>query len=197
MAKNNVSSRLAELRKAWRSAEPRIFGTPLPDGEYCGKIVGFVVGQSKKGRLQLEWTLKVTSGKKKGREVRRYSGLETQENLEFLQGDLKTLELTIPDNPDDLPDLADEAIGLGVRFQVRTSVSDETKFTNIDFIERLDKSDAGGDEDADDDDDDAPDKDEVDDEPDEDENADDEEEEEEEDEDKSPPKKVKKGKHRS
>lgn len=111
-------------------------GQTLPDGEYEGVIVDAVVGESKSEskRLQCVWTLRATEdGDYKDREVLKFSGLETGDNMAWFKGDLEALELDIPDNIDNIGDTLNDAINLPILFSVRT----RDEFTNIDFIEVL------------------------------------------------------------
>jgi len=132
-ASGGVSGRLGESQDDWEGAEPRSFGAPLPDGQYEGIIENAIIEESRNGRLQARWDLLVTEGDCEGRQIRKYNGLETKDNLAWFKGDLETLDLTVPDDFTDIGDTLEEACGMGIRFQVRS----RDEFTNIDFIEPL------------------------------------------------------------
>lgn len=139
---DSLATRLAAAQADWAGVEARTFGAPLPDGEYVGTIDDAVIGESRAQRLQCTFTLKVTEGACEGREVRKFSGLETEDNMAFFKGDLETLDLQVPDALTDLGEVLEEAIGMPIRFQVRS----RDEFTNIDFIERLEGDGNGGEE---------------------------------------------------
>ena len=161
--KAGVAGRLGGLQKDWNKSEARHRGAALPDGEYEGVIEQVLLEESQNGRLQCRWDLLVTSEECEGRQIRKYNGLETKDNLDWFKGDLECLDIEIPDDLSELGEVLAEAQGLAIAFQVRS----KDEFTNIDFIEVLEAG--ASDEEAD--------------EPDEDEETEEEEEEEEADED--------------
>jgi len=132
--KGDLTSTLSKLQKNWKKTKPRQAGVPVPDGQYPARIESVVIEESKSSkRMQVNWGLKIVEGDYENREVHKFSGLETEDNLAFLQGDLETLELAIPDSINDLGEVLTEAAGLLLEINVRTS----NEFTNIDFIELL------------------------------------------------------------
>ncbi len=172
--KKNTASTLKSLQKNWKKTEPRKVGAPVPDNGYSARINTAVIEESKaSGRLQVNWGLEVTDGDYAGRKLFKFSGLESEDNLAFLQGDLETLELPIPENIADLGEVLEDAAGLAVEVNVRT----KEEFTNVDFIELLEDEDSDEDEDEDED------EEEEEDDTDEDEESDDEDDDEDEDED--------------
>ena len=136
--RSGVAGRLGNAQDSWESSEARSFGAPLPDGQYEGIIEAALIEESRNGRLQVRWDLLVTEGDCEGRQVRKYNGLETKDNMDWFKGDLQTLNLDVPDDITNLGDTLEAASGMAIRFQVRT----RDEFTNIDFIEPLE---GGGD----------------------------------------------------
>ena len=134
-AGTSSSSDLALRQADWDASEARSFGAPLPDDEYEGIIENAVIETSRNGRLQVRWDLLVTTGPCEGRQCRKYSGLETKENMDWLKGDLETLDLQIPEEIENLGDTLEAACGMGIRFQVRS----RDEYTNVDFIEPLEE----------------------------------------------------------
>ena len=63
----------------------------LPDGTYQGKLDKIYLEQSKKGRNQCVMDFEIVSGSYQGRNQRKYCGMETPDNLDFLTRDLRTL----------------------------------------------------------------------------------------------------------
>ena len=174
------SSRLKALQKDWKKAAPKKFGQQAPDGSYEVKIVGAVIEEAKaeSKRLQIRWTLKILDGDYKGREITHRSGLEGQDALSYLQGELDTMELEIPENITDITELLPEAIGL----DLLVSLSTRNEFQNIRFEELLEADEADDDLEEDEEEEDE----DEDEDADEDEEEDEEEEEEEEDDDSYP-----------
>ncbi len=132
-----LSARLRAAQDDWLDSQARQAGVAPPDGEYEGVIKDVVVGESKseKKRLQCTWTLRCTDGQwPEDRDILKFSGLETKDNMDWFKGDLEALELKASKRLDRIGDVLNEAIDLRILFKVRT----RDEFTNIDFIERLD-----------------------------------------------------------
>ncbi len=176
--KGNLATELKNLQKNWKKSKPRKSGSSIPDGDYGVRIESAIIAEARtSGRMQVVWTLQVISPKDfEGRSVLKFSGMETEDNLDFLQGDLEVLELSIPDKISDLGATLEEAAGLLVDINVYT----KDEFTNINFLELLEDDDTDDDEEEDEEDED---EDEDDDEEEEEEEDEDEEEEEEDDDD--------------
>lgn len=135
--KSSLSSRLKALQKTWKKTEPRKVGAPLAPGDYTARIDTATIGESKSGRIQIDWALTIVGDEYDGKKVHRYTGLETEENLGFLQGDLEVLGLTIPDDIDDLGDTLTEANGM----MVEITVVKNDEFLNIYFNDVVDGDD--------------------------------------------------------
>ncbi|KKL89709.1 hypothetical protein LCGC14_1911940, partial [marine sediment metagenome] len=135
--KSNLMDKLKALKASWKGASPRQSGSPVPDDDYGMEMVSAIISESKSsGRLQVVFTLKVLEGDYEGKEIKKYAGMDTPDNLDYLQGDLQALELEIPDDIDDLGPVLEEAAGLQVDVTVRTNDS----FVNLDFNELLTES---------------------------------------------------------
>ncbi|KKK73274.1 hypothetical protein LCGC14_2895480, partial [marine sediment metagenome] len=175
-SKKNLASTLKNIQKGWKKTQPRKVGAPVPDDSYSARIESAVIEESKSsGRLQVHWELEITDGDYKGRKIHKFSGLETDDNLAFLQGDLETLELPIPEKIDDLGEVLEDAKGLLLEINVRT----KEEFTNIDFIELLEDDEGEEEEEEEEEDDEEDDEASEDEDEDEAENEDEDEEEEE------------------
>lgn len=136
-------SKLKALQKTWKKTKPKKFGKQAPDGDYEAKIVSAVIEEAKSsGRLQVKWGLKIIEGDYKGRELTHRSGIEGDEALAYLQGELETLELEIPDQLADIGEVIQAAIGLEVDITLAT----RGEFQNLSFNELLE---AGDDDDED------------------------------------------------
>lgn len=131
-----VTATLSALQKTWKKTVPRTIGAAVPIGLYPMRIESAVIekAKGKSKRLQINWELTVASGDYENRKVRRFTGLETDDNLAFLQGDFEILEVPIPDSIADIGESLEQVGGLLVEVNVRT----KDEFTNYDFVELLD-----------------------------------------------------------
>jgi hypothetical protein len=139
-----IKKRLAAIQDMWAAAEPAQGFAELPVGQYRGKILSAVIELSKKDRLQLVWSIKVTKGDHKGTEVKRFSGLETDKNLAWLKGDFAILGVEVDgDDSNAIAEAGAEVEDLEIIFNVRT----KEEYTNIDFVDVVkDGADEDGDE---------------------------------------------------
>ena len=174
--KGNLMSKLKGLQTSWKKGKPRKAGFPVPDNDYGVEILIAAIEVARSsGRMQINYAMQVLDGDYEGKEIHKYAGLETDDNIDFAMGDLETLELDVPEDIGDLGPVLEGAVGLQVDVTVRTDGS----FANVDFNELLAEGDGDSDDDdADDDDadatdDDDDDSDDADAEPDSDDNADD------------------------
>jgi hypothetical protein len=118
---------LKKLEKKWGGVEPRHGRAPVPDGTYQCRIDTASMDVSKNsGRLQITWGFVVLNGPEEGNKIFKYDGLETDENMAWVQGTLETLELKIPKKLSTLKKILLKAVGLAVEVQVRT----KGEFTN-------------------------------------------------------------------
>jgi hypothetical protein len=130
----SLKKRLAALQDLWAAgaSAPKRGFQELADGEYKGKIVAAELAESKAGRNQVVWTLKVTAGPSKGQTVKRFSGLATEENMAWLAGDLQTLGIEF--DADDVESLI-VALGEAVDLDIVLKVRHKDEYTNIDFVD--------------------------------------------------------------
>jgi len=98
-----VAKLLSGLEDAWESSEAQSF-TSIPDGPYTAKLVSMELGVSKNERLQVVSTYKVVDGKQKGREVKRFDGIDNDVSMGWFKGYCEVLELDIPDSIKNLPE---------------------------------------------------------------------------------------------
>ena len=136
--KVSLADRLSELGKSWKKTEPRKVGAPLPPGEYVFRIETATIETSKKDRLQVKWELTVMEpAEMEGKKVNRWTGIENDDALAFLQGDLQTLEIEIPDDIDDLGDALEKTQGL----LVAGAAVKSDEFLNIYFNDLVESAD--------------------------------------------------------
>lgn len=81
----------------------------IPEGTYTANLVSMSPEVSKTSkRPQINSLFIITEGDRKGFMIRKYSGLETESNIDFLARDIDTLGYEFPGDPADLPDLCNE-----------------------------------------------------------------------------------------
>ena len=130
MAKTSVASKLKMLQKKWKAASPRT-GGGLPDGDFEGVIKSGVIKTCKDGELQAVWEIEVTGPDGfEGRKQSKFAYLGGENSLDWFQGDLATLGIDLPDDPEDLPSVMGETEGLPIAFRVRSKQEN----TNIYFL---------------------------------------------------------------
>lgn len=148
-----MASLAAKIKKAERAfgkarkrAKEEGMGN-LPDAAYRGRIKEAKIGESGNGRLQHILAIKISEGESKGEVVRKYSGMDTEDSIMYLQKDIGRLGHDGFDSMDDLEEINAELIGLYIRFKLVT----RGDFQNL-YIDKL----LGTDDDADADDPDEP-----------------------------------------
>ncbi len=148
--KGDIQSRLKKMQSSWEETEPSRGRINLPDDNYGVRINSAVLEESKSsGRLQIHWDMTVIDeGDFENVSVHKYDGIDTEENLPYVQGALEALELDIPDDLADIGETLEAAAGLEVDITVAT----KDEFTNIYFNELLQGAGEEGDDEADDDD---------------------------------------------
>ena len=132
--KATLSSRLKALQKSWKTATPKQGGVGVPDGTYEVRIESAILEEAKSTeRLQIHWVLTVLTEEYANKALHKYDGCDRPEDLDWVQGTLETLELTIPDNIADIGPTLEEAQGLLAEVTVQT----RDEFTNIYFNDLL------------------------------------------------------------
>ena len=80
-----LKDELIALQKKWRKSKARNVQQKLEDGKYIIKIIDTRLERSKSSdRLQIACVGQVVKGRSKGRMIYWYSGLETEENISFV-----------------------------------------------------------------------------------------------------------------
>lgn len=109
-------------------------GSSVPDGTYVAEIADVFFENSKKsGKLLFVWDFSILEGEYTGENVRKFSGVETVDNLRFWKGDLATVGIYLQ-KPSDI-NLA-EFIGRRVEITVKTKKRDDGEFRNV-YINKL------------------------------------------------------------
>lgn len=100
---SEFSNRLKKLGGNWKKASKRdpseFGGSSIDDGIYRLRITGCELTESaSSGRLQIHWEFTVAEGDNKGEQVHDYDGLESEDNLFFLQRKLARLGKEVPED---------------------------------------------------------------------------------------------------
>ncbi len=121
----------------WQQIEPAQGGrvSEVPDGTYVAEIADVCFDTSRKtGRLLFVWDFSIAEGEYAGETVRKFSGVETVDNLRFFKGDLATVGIYLQRLSD--INLA-EFIGRRVEITIKTKKrSDGEEYRNV-YINRL------------------------------------------------------------
>jgi hypothetical protein len=135
------------VRALLKGAKPRTGGAPLDDGEYDWKITDVGIGISQAGNLRAAFYMEVVNDDDyTGRKHTKYDQMETQDNIEWLLGDMDTLGLPMPATDDDIPKILEKAKGLVVHGSVRTN----GEYTNTYFNELVEGTEGSPSKDNDD-----------------------------------------------
>ena len=132
---------LRDMRQGWLDTVAKTGGAQFPPGKaHEGIIKDVIIEPSKKGNLQVHWTLLGTSDEIDGMTDHKWSSMATPENRQWLKGEMETIELSWPDTPEELGEALDPAVGLKIRFDVVNKKSEEYDNHNIYFRECLEGS---------------------------------------------------------
>ena len=147
MAKRTITTEpqtLRDMRQGWLDTVAKTGGAQFPPGKaHEGVIKDVIIEPSKKGNLQVHWTLLGTSDEIDGMTDHKWSSMATPENRQWLKGEMETIELSWPDTPEELGEALDPAVGLKIRFDVVNKKSEEYDNHNIYFRECLEGSSGG------------------------------------------------------
>ena len=93
LSPDEIDQMLQDLNEMHTPDEVEDFGK-FPDATYQGRLEKIYVEESKKGRNQCVMIFEIVSGSYQGREQRKYCGMETAENLDFLTRDIRTMGIS-------------------------------------------------------------------------------------------------------
>jgi hypothetical protein len=152
MGKNKeISKKLRALQSEWRSAEPMTFST-IKDGDYVAKIVSMEIAESKNGRMQVVTTFKVADGKLKGKEVKKFDGLASAQNMGFFKGFCQVIGFEIPEDIEDLSEALMEFVSdFNSLVNIKATTRDEFQNIRVTGLSEYDADDENSSSDDDDD----------------------------------------------
>lgn len=128
---------LKKLQKEWEVAEKRESEfKPIPDGKYLAIIKEGVFEYSKNNRPQIVWSFEIADGKYKGRKLKKFDGLETKENIEWLKGTMFVLGITIPKKITNLPKALDKFFSENKKVCVDINIVTKGEYANV-FVNNL------------------------------------------------------------
>lgn len=107
-----TSEKLKSLSKQWKTAEPIEAGfANVPDNDYIMQITEMVLGDSKKGNVQVVTTLKIVDGDQEGTEIKMFDGLESNENsMGYFKNKCAVIGLELPDDLNEWADAFEQFI---------------------------------------------------------------------------------------
>lgn len=155
MASKDIAKALKKYESSWENAEATR-SSQIPDNDYIAKLVDMEVTFSKNKKLMVVSTFKIADGKLKGREVKKFDMLETDQNMSYFKGYCEVLGIDIPDSITDLPEALAEFVD-GFKELVNITVKTKDEYQNI-YIKGVSDHDSDGDDDDDDEDEDEDDK---------------------------------------
>ncbi len=131
----DLARELKTLQRKWGNAESRVAGSPIPDGEYVGKIDSMTINRSKKGegRLQVATKFEIVGGKKDGTTISRYDGIEDEEQMGYFKGYCEVLGITIPEDLQELPEELDTFVN-DCQDLFQLNVATKNNFQNINIV---------------------------------------------------------------
>lgn len=107
----DFKSKLKKFDKAFKTAKTRAreeggFGNEYPDGKYKARLESCTLGEAQSsGRLQVDMCFAITAGEYKGERVHKYQSVETEDDMVWLNRDLKRFGLEGPESGDDLVEI--------------------------------------------------------------------------------------------
>lgn len=134
-------NRLKKLGTNWKKAtkrDPKEFGgSAVEDGIYRLRITGCELTESmSSGRLQIHWEFTVAEGEAKGEQCHDYDGLESEDNLFFLQRKLARLGKEVPEDISEIETVLNEIAK--ERPLIRGRVKTKDDFTHVYINKMLD-----------------------------------------------------------
>lgn len=135
---SGFEDKLSRLKGKWAEAKgkERTFSkSEVPDGIYLARIVEAEIGDSQSsGRLQCAWKFEITEGEYEGEVLRKYDGLETEDNFFYFQNSLQRLGFDLPDDPKEISKILAHIVT--VKPSIKIKVKTNGEFTNI-YINKL------------------------------------------------------------
>lgn len=132
----SFKSRLKKIKESWGKAQERkdTFGSTVPDGAYIMRVSATLGESASSGRMQIAWLYTIMEGENRGDTVRDYDGLETEDNLFFIQRKLGRLGQEIPDDPLEIESIVEQIEEDGPL--VRATVKTKDEFQHV-YVNRL------------------------------------------------------------
>jgi hypothetical protein len=139
---------LKEAGKLWKEVDTPEAGTfdDIPDGKYTGELVEATIQEREmkdEKRLQISMQWKLLGPTNANRRVWVNLGLWNDQGVEITKRTLATLDVDIPDEIEDLPDVLDKMTGIKAELNLRTKTGkDGNKYQNT-YVNKLLDDEAG------------------------------------------------------
>lgn len=135
----SIKDKLKKYGKTFKTAKQRAkeeggFGENLPDGKYLTKLESCEVGESQSsGRLQMTFVYKITDGEQEGESIRKYLGLETEDDQVWLDRELKRFGLEI-ESLEEVEEVAKILNDSEAEVKVTLKTKDSGQFAYVDKV---------------------------------------------------------------
>jgi len=134
----SIKQKLKKMKKSWSETEANEGGfSPIPDGQHIVRLDKVFMDLDKNEELQIVFDMTLMTGETSGKTNKKWSRMATEENIAWAKGDLVKLDLELPDDLTDLPELLDSLEGVFVSCTFKT----KDEFQNIYFNEVVDEDD--------------------------------------------------------
>ncbi len=145
---SEFSKRLGKLKGNWGKARKRdrseFGGSTLEDAIYKMEVTSAELTESQSsGRLQVCWEYTVLEGESKGETIRDYDGMESEDNLFFIQRKLERLGFDAPEDPAEIEGILNKVGKKKPKIKARVRTKDD--FTHV-YVNRLLDGEAGEEE---------------------------------------------------
>lgn len=136
---SEFAKRLGKLKGNWGKAKKRdsseFSGSTLEDAIYKMEVSSAELTESQSsGRLQICWEYTVLEGESKGETIRDYDGMESEDNLFFIQRKLERLGFEAPEDPSEIEKILTQVGKKKPKVRARVRTKDD--FTHV-YVNRL------------------------------------------------------------
>lgn len=144
-------SKLSNFRSAWAAApvmQAGEFNIP-DDGKYSVVIENAAYTERKQDGSDADptivYTLCVHGGEWNGTRFRKYSTIRNEKSLGFIKGELSSLGLPIPSDPEEIPVVLASAKGIAMEITIKSRSVDGKAYKDVIFDKFLKKNSVSGD----------------------------------------------------
>lgn len=144
-------SKLSNFRSAWAAApvmQAGEFNIP-DDGKYTVVVEKAEYTERKQDGTETDptivYTLYVQGGEWNGTRFRKYSAIRSEKSLGFIKGELSSMGLPIPSDPEEIPVVLASAKGIAMEITIKSRSVDGRAYKDVTFDKFLKKNSVSGD----------------------------------------------------